>query len=91
MLMQVLSHAKLISGVRQKCSQNSRMEIGCCCVFTGDQNPDVRLAAFKQAGCKWLLTDKVSGAYVKQPPLTRGFASLQAGEVLVVWIVTLLL
>jgi DNA invertase Pin-like site-specific DNA recombinase len=50
----------------------------------------VRLAAFKQAGCKRLLTDKVSGAYVKQPHLTRGLASLQAGEVLVVWIVTLL-
>jgi hypothetical protein len=80
-------HAAGMSGNYVSYSRN----VGCCCVFTGDQNPDVRLAAFKQAGCKRLLTDKVSGAYVKQPHLTRGFASLQAGEVLVVWIVTLLL
>src|SRR5262249_45869592 len=70
--------------VRNQC-QNSRMKIGYCRVSTDDQNPDLQLAALKQAGCKKIFTDKASGAHVKRPYLTKCLASLQAGDTLIVW------
>jgi len=47
------------------------MKIGYARVSTEDQNPDLPLAALKQAGCKRLFTDKATGAHVKRPELTR--------------------
>jgi DNA invertase Pin-like site-specific DNA recombinase len=61
------------------------MKIGYCRVSTDDQNPDLQLTALEQAGCKRIFTDKTSGAHVKRPQLTRCLASLQAGDVLIVW------
>jgi DNA invertase Pin-like site-specific DNA recombinase len=65
--------------------QNSDMKIGYCRVSTDDQNPDLQLTALKRAGCKWIFTDKATGAHVKRPQLTRCLGSLEAGDVLVVW------
>jgi gamma-glutamyltranspeptidase len=45
------------------------MKIGYARVSTGDQNPDLQLAAPKRAGCKRIFTDKATGAHVKQPEL----------------------
>jgi DNA invertase Pin-like site-specific DNA recombinase len=56
-----------------------------CRVSKDAQNPDLQLAALKRAGCKRIFTDKASGAHVKRPQLTRCLASLQAGDVLIVW------
>lgn len=61
------------------------MKIGYCRVSTDDQNPDLQLTALKRAGCKRIFTDKATGANVKRPQLTRCLASVQAGDVLIVW------
>ena len=47
-----------------------------------DQNPDLQLAALKQAECKKIFTDKATGAHVKRPQLTRRLTSLHTGDVL---------
>src|SRR5215468_3471377 len=61
------------------------MNIGSCRVSTDDQNPDLQLAALQRAGCKKICPDKATGAHVKRPQLTKCLASLQAGDVLMVW------
>lgn len=61
------------------------MKIGYCRVSTDDQNPDLQLAALQRAGCKRIFTDKASGAHVMRLQLTKCLASLQAGDVLIVW------
>lgn len=40
-------------------------------VSTEDQNPDLQLAALKQAGCKRIFTDKATGAHVKLAELMK--------------------
>ncbi len=61
------------------------MNIGYCRVSTEDQNPDVQLAALKQAGCKRIFTDKASGAHATRPELTTCLKALNAGDTLIVW------
>ena len=61
------------------------MKIGYARVSTEDQNPDLQLAALKQAGCKRLFTDKATGAHVKRPELTRCLKALGEGDTLTVW------
>lgn len=56
-------------------------------VSTDDQNPDLQLAALKQAGCKRkrIFTDKATGAHAKRPELTQCLKALNAGDTLIVW------
>ena len=61
------------------------MKIGYARVSTGDQNPDLQLAALKRAGCKRIFTDKTTGAHVKRPDLTKCLKALNEGDTLTVW------
>lgn len=61
------------------------MNLGYARVSTEDQNPDLQLAALKQAGCTRLFTDKATGAHVKRPELTKCLKALAAGDTLTVW------
>ena len=61
------------------------MNLGYARVSTEDQNPDLQLAALKQAGCTRLFTDKATGAHVKRPELTKCLKVLVEGDTLVVW------
>ncbi len=63
------------------------MKIGYARVSTDDQNPDLQLAALKQAGCKRkrIFTDKATGAHVKRPELTKCLKALAEGDTLIVW------
>jgi DNA invertase Pin-like site-specific DNA recombinase len=61
------------------------MKYGYARVSTEGQNPAMRLAALKKVGCKTVFKDKVSGAHVKRPALTRCLKALQTGDTLIVW------
>jgi len=61
------------------------MKYGYARVSTGDQNPATQLAALKQAGCKTVFKDEVTGAHVNRPALTRCLKTLQTGDTLIVW------
>lgn len=66
-------------------SQNDCMKIGYARVSSIDQNPNVQRDALKAAGCKKVVTEKVSGASLKRPKLEKLLRSLDAGDVLTVW------
>jgi DNA invertase Pin-like site-specific DNA recombinase len=63
----------------------SRPHIGYARVSTGDQNPDLQLAALKAAGCVRVFTDTATGAHVRRPELTRCLKALGEGDILTVW------
>ena len=65
--------------------QKKVMNLGYARVSTEDQNPDLQLAALKQAGCTSLFTDKATGAHVKRPELTKCLKALAEGDTLTVW------
>ena len=61
------------------------MRIGYARVSTVDQNPELQLAALKEAGCDRIYSEHASGNARKRPELDRLFESLRAGDTLVVW------
>jgi Enterobacteriaceae phage serine recombinase len=61
------------------------MKYGYARVSTDDQNPAMQLAALKQAGCKTVFKDEVTGAHVNRPALARCLKTLQPGDTLIVW------
>ncbi len=61
------------------------MKIGYARVSTEDQNPDLQLAALKQAGCQCIFTDKATGVHVKRAELTKCLKALNEGDTLTVW------
>ncbi len=69
----------------QKSGTKHTMKIGYARVSTGDQNPDLQLAALKQAGCQRIFIDKATGAHLQRPELTQCLKTLQEGDTLTVW------
>ncbi len=61
------------------------MKIGYARVSTDDQNPDLQLAALKQAGCQRIFIDKATGAHIKRPELTKCLKALAEGDTFTVW------
>lgn len=61
------------------------MLIGYARVSTDDQNLNLQRDALKQAGCSRIYEDKLSGARVARPGLTKALEAARSGDVLVVW------
>jgi DNA invertase Pin-like site-specific DNA recombinase len=61
------------------------MLIGYARVSTDDQNLNLQRDALKQAGCTKIYEDRLSGAAVARPGLSRALEVARAGDVLVVW------
>lgn len=62
------------------------MKYGYARVSTDDQNPDLQLAALKEAGCeKTFVDDGKSGATLNRPALQRCLKQLEHGDTLIVW------
>ena len=61
------------------------MIIGYARVSTEDQNLDLQLDALKEAGCKKILQDKISGVKKDRDGLLRVLDIVRPGDTLVVW------
>ena len=61
------------------------MNIGYARVSTQDQNLDLQKQALKQAGCKKIFEDQLSGSRSDRPGLAQALENLRAGDTLVVW------
>lgn len=61
------------------------MNIGYARVSTQDQNLDFQKQALKQAGCKKIFEDQLSGSRGDRAGLARALETLRAGDTLVVW------
>ncbi|MBS2037936.1 recombinase family protein [bacterium] len=61
------------------------MNIGYARVSIQDQNLDLQKQALKQAGCKKIFDDQLSGSRGDRPGLARALEILRAGDTLVVW------
>lgn len=55
-------------------------------VSTSDQKAQLQLDALQAAGCQQVFVDEgISGSAATRPALSKAFAALKAGDVLVVW------
>jgi DNA invertase Pin-like site-specific DNA recombinase len=61
------------------------MVIGYARISTHEQNLDLQKDALRDAGCKEILIDQVSGTTANRPGLTRTLEMLRQGDLLVVW------
>jgi DNA invertase Pin-like site-specific DNA recombinase len=61
------------------------MKIGYARVSTQEQNLDLQLQALKQAGCKRIFREKVSGASRQRPEFLRMLDQIREDDTIVVW------
>jgi DNA invertase Pin-like site-specific DNA recombinase len=61
------------------------MKYGYARISTEDQNAAMQHTALRQAGCKTIFTDELSGAMTKRPALLRCMKKLERGDTLTVW------
>lgn len=59
--------------------------IGYARVSTYEQNLDLQIEALKQAGCKKIYSDKISGSKAERVELNKLKENLREGETVVVW------
>lgn len=61
------------------------MLVGYARVSTEDQKLEIQLQTLKQAGCKRIFQEKVSGAHRQRPELAKMLEQLRDGDTVIVW------
>jgi DNA invertase Pin-like site-specific DNA recombinase len=61
------------------------MQVGYARVSTEDQKLEIQQQKLKQAGCKRIFQEKVSGAHRQRPELARMLEQLRDGDTVIVW------
>ena len=61
------------------------MKIGYARVSTVEQNLDLQVDPFKQAGCQRIITETLSGAVKERPKLKQLLEDIREGDVLIIW------
>lgn len=61
------------------------MKIGYARVSTTDQNLGIQLRELKNAGCKKIYQEKITGTHLKRPELQKMFEHLRDGDQVIVW------
>ncbi len=61
------------------------MHVGYARVSTEDQNLDIQLQKLKEAGCKRIFQEKVSGAHRQRPELAKMLEHIREADTIIVW------
>jgi DNA invertase Pin-like site-specific DNA recombinase len=61
------------------------MHVGYARVSTEDQKLDIQQQKLKQAGCKRIFQEKVSGAHRERPELAKMLEHIRDGDTVIVW------
>jgi DNA invertase Pin-like site-specific DNA recombinase len=61
------------------------MHVGYARVSTEDQKLEIQQLKLKQAGCKRIFQEKVSGAHRQRPKLAKMLEHIREGDTIVVW------
>ena len=61
------------------------MHVGYARVSTEDQKLEIQLQKLKQAGCKRIFQEKVSGAHRQRPELAKMLEHIRDGDIVTVW------
>jgi len=61
------------------------MKIGYARVSTTEQNLDLQLTALKEAGCRRIYQEKISGVKLNRPELQRLIDQLRPDDIVIVW------
>jgi DNA invertase Pin-like site-specific DNA recombinase len=61
------------------------MHVGYARVSTEDQKLEIQQQKVKQAGCKRIFQEKVSGARRQRPELAKMLEQLRDGDIVTVW------
>jgi DNA invertase Pin-like site-specific DNA recombinase len=61
------------------------MYVGYARVSTDDQKLEIQQQKLKQAGCKRIFQEKVSGAHRQRPELAKMLEQLRDGDTIIVW------
>jgi DNA invertase Pin-like site-specific DNA recombinase len=61
------------------------MKIGYARVSTDDQDLTFQLQVLREAGCKKIYQEKISGAYTKRPELEKMLEQLREDDTVIVW------
>jgi len=70
---------------KENFSEASFMKIGYARVSTDDQDLTFQLQVLREAGCKKIYQEKISGAHTKRPELEKMLEHLREDDTIIVW------